>query len=375
MGKEKNINYSFKLLYAICIFFVACGHCYGGGVNILIDWFPLYSFHLAAFMFASGYFYNPQDVHNMKGALVKKVKHLLLPLYGYSFAYAFLTWLLRCVGFSFGKPLTPYTLFLAPLMEGYQWGLNIGGWYLAPLLFVFIINLFLRRLLGRYLNDWAFAAFYLLLGMAGIYGAMQGFDDVVRLTLYRCAYFLPFYGLGTLYRSTLERPFDRLPRIVYFGIIMVVQLGLITWCNGTKQYSQLFCNEFDSVIYPFAFGTTGILFWLGVAKVLTPVLGRSKFVLALADNAFSIMMNQFLGFFLVRSVFALLHVLSQGVFFADFEMARYFTEYNYNYSPRGLLQWQLLYVLVGLWLPIFIQKWVNWIKGKGLAIVRSSTHK
>lgn len=360
----KNINYTFKLFYAILIFFVACGHCYGGGANFLTEWFPFYSFHMAAFMFASGYFYNPQDTYRVKAAIKKKSKKVLLPLYLYNFSYALILVVLRKLGFPFGERIDAYTLFAAPLLDGRHWGLTVGGWYVGPLFFVFCFNLIFQRLFGKYLKDWMSVFLYLVLGMIGIHGAMQGIDNAFELTLYRCAYFIPFYGFGIWYRSTLEKKLDRLPKAMYFGGIWVFQLALITFCNGTRQYSQMLSNEYDNVVNPFVFGVTGILFWLGIAKVLTPLLGKNKYVLAVSNNAFSIMMNQYLGYFLVRSCFAGISFLSKGAIFKDFDWSRYFTDYIYNYQPRGLLQWESVYVFAGILIPIFIQKAIDAIKAK-----------
>ena len=230
--------------------------------------------------------------------------------------------------------------------------------------FVFCFNLIFQRLFGKYLKDWMSVFLYLVLGMIGIHGAMQGIDNAFELTLYRCAYFIPFYGFGIWYRSTLEKKLDRLPKAMYFGGIWVFQLALITFCNGTRQYSQMLSNEYDNVVNPFVFGVTGILFWLGIAKVLTPLLGKNKYVLAVSNNAFSIMMNQYLGYFLVRSCFAGISFLSKGAIFKDFDWSRYFTDYIYNYQPRGLLQWESVYVFAGILIPIFIQKAIDAIKAK-----------
>lgn len=55
--KNNNTNYTFKLLYALGIIFICAGHCKNGGFSLFYEFFPPYSFHLALFMFASGYFY------------------------------------------------------------------------------------------------------------------------------------------------------------------------------------------------------------------------------------------------------------------------------------------------------------------------------
>ena len=71
-----NIDYRFKILYAIGIIFVVSGHC-GLPVQILTDWFPYYSFHLALFVFASGYFYKPENENHIFRYIKKKNKNFV----------------------------------------------------------------------------------------------------------------------------------------------------------------------------------------------------------------------------------------------------------------------------------------------------------
>lgn len=72
-----SIDYRFKILYAIGIIFVVIGHCGGGGINILSDWFPPYAFHLQLFAFASGYFYKSSSEEYIGKYILKKLKHYL----------------------------------------------------------------------------------------------------------------------------------------------------------------------------------------------------------------------------------------------------------------------------------------------------------
>lgn len=56
LGDDGNINFTFKILSAIGIIIIVSGHCYNGGVSLMYDWFPKYSYNLALFVFISGYF-------------------------------------------------------------------------------------------------------------------------------------------------------------------------------------------------------------------------------------------------------------------------------------------------------------------------------
>ena len=98
----KNIDYRFKILYALGIVFVAAGHCGRGGVSLLYDWFPPGAFHLGLFVFSSGYFYKSQSEDNIVQYIFKKVKKLILPMYLWNFFYAGVVFSLKYVGFTIG---------------------------------------------------------------------------------------------------------------------------------------------------------------------------------------------------------------------------------------------------------------------------------
>lgn len=62
---DSGVNLSFKLLSAIGIIIIVSGHCYKGGISLAYDWFPIYSFNLALFVFISGYFYKDKHEDNV----------------------------------------------------------------------------------------------------------------------------------------------------------------------------------------------------------------------------------------------------------------------------------------------------------------------
>lgn len=76
--ENKRIDYRFKLLYAIGIIQIVCGHCQGGGISLEVsDWFPYAGLHVALFPFCSGYLYNNESANNIPDYILKKSKSLL----------------------------------------------------------------------------------------------------------------------------------------------------------------------------------------------------------------------------------------------------------------------------------------------------------
>ena len=60
--EENNINYQFKLLYAIGIVMIVANHTSGnGGISLFYELFPAASFEIGLFVFTSGYFYKEKN--------------------------------------------------------------------------------------------------------------------------------------------------------------------------------------------------------------------------------------------------------------------------------------------------------------------------
>ena len=101
----------------------------------------------------------------------------------------------------------------------------------------------------------------------------------------------------------------------------------------------------------------GIAFGLRISRLLENALGKSKIVNIVADNTYSIMINQFLGFMVVKTVFGLLSKYTS--MFPDFSMQEYKSEIWYFYVPKGITQFYIIYLVSGLAVPIIIQLAIN----------------
>ncbi|MBQ9685084.1 MAG: acyltransferase family protein [Oscillospiraceae bacterium] len=359
---ERAVDYRFKFLYAIGMIIVVCCHSDGGGLNLFYDWFSPYAYVLALFVFCSGYFYRDGSETDLGAYLLRKVKRLLVPLYLWNCFYALLVLVLRPLGFSIGLAPSFRTLVLMPLYEGSQFEYNLGSWFVAPLFFLELFNVLFRRVFrvaGSRRRELAAFAAYLLLGVLGIYLARSGFRRGWEQTLVRSLYFLPFYGLGLLYRRVLER-YDTLPHAVYFAVVLLLQYVLIIVVGHVPAYTISLCDNFnDGLLTPFITGALGIAFWLRVARLVESTLARDKCFNAIADNTFSIMTNHFLGFMLVKAGFAFLKRTTSHCQAFDMELFR--SDLVYFYLPGGKL-FTLFYVAAGLAVPILMQKLVDRVK-------------
>ena len=372
MVTEKNggVDYRFRLLYALGMIFIVSGHCEGGGVSLFYDWFPPYAFHLGLFAFCSGYFYRDENGADLPAYALRKAKALLLPMYLWNLFYALLLVVLRRFGFDIGLPPSFATLVTMPLYEGSQFELNMGSWFVVPLFLCQIFTAALRRLCSvsrSQRRELAVFLFCLALGALGVTLARHGFRRGWELLLIRFLYFLPFYALGVFYRRVLER-LDTLPHLPYFALVFLAQYLIILLCGRIPYYTPSRCDDFlEPGIVPFLVGYTGIAFWLRTAKLLAPTLGRDKWLGAIADNSYSIMVNQYLGFMAVKAGFAFLRRFTSRC--QSFDTAAFKTNIAYFYTPGGRI-FLLVYLSAGLLVPIAMQKLANLLKSPLRSLLR-----
>ena len=161
---KKQIDYRFKLLYALGMIFIVAGHCNFGGISILYDWFAVYGFHLGLFIFCSGYFYSDKAENNVFKYFIKKVKSLLIPLFIWNIIYGILVSFSHKFGFTIGGEFNLYNLFIAPLINGHQFAYNLSGWFVVPLFLTEILNVIFRKVLScisHSVKEYILFAFYL----------------------------------------------------------------------------------------------------------------------------------------------------------------------------------------------------------------------
>lgn len=348
---ERDTNYQFRLLYAFGISFVVLGHLGNTTFHVMTDWFPWLSFHLGMFAFSSGYFFKREKAARLFSFVAHKTRTLIVPLYLWNFAYALLSLLLARAGFSFAAKVTPRSLFLLPLIDGHQFGLNLGSWFLVPLFCCHVYAAVTRKLSGRFCKNWIYTAAGIAIGIAGVEMARRGLRSGWWLFLTRFMYFLPFYELGILYRSRLEKA-DTSPSWLYFSVVLALQL-LVIFAAGTAPVCIPGRMEFPSAaVLSLAGGFLAVAFWLRVARMLVPVLGQSRLVAAVGENTFSIMMHHFFGFFCLKTFFALLHKFTPLC--QSFSWLQYKNDMWYIFLPKNCSQMAALYYVAALAISIAI---------------------
>lgn len=350
--KEITENKTFRILYFIGIFLVVANHLGGGSIDLLYNWFPAYSFHLPLFMFCSGYliFKNIDDKPLIY--IKKNIRKLLVPLYIWNIIYGLFVIFLHKKGFTFGESFNIFNIFVKPIYNGHQFIFTLATWFIFPLLILKIFNFFIMRTLKN--NKTLYIPYFLLsilIGCLGVHLSMKGYNTGVYLLINKVLIFLPFFVLGMLYNRILER-YDNLPNIYYFLILFVINLIIIYIFGGTREYVICWCNNFDNVYRIFIVGTIGILFWLRISRIITPILSKSNLVMKISRNTYDIVIHHIMGCFVLNYIY---YLLSSFVF-KDFDILQFRSNATYLYLPKGINNFLILYVSMGFGFPLIVIK-------------------
>jgi len=357
-GRE---NYVFRALYLMAIVFVVDGHTTLSDMFAFDGLFRYYSFHLLLFAFGAGYFFRLRG--GVLADLAARAKRLLVPLYAWNLVYGIGAALLRGVGgFELGQPLSLYTLLLAPIVDGEHFVWNLGSWFIFPLFLSQVIYSLIRRAAKLWKdNEWITFALCLIPGCVCV--SLCGVHNPLNLPLFiaRTLILLPGYAGGQLYRRCLEKR-DTLPTVPYLLIVVVLRALL---CLRYENLAYLLSSCTYFVCGPFgvyAGGALAIAFYLRIARLLAPYVKKSRLALYISRHTFDIMMHHYMGFFAVNCVFLLMNMLGLGA--EKFSVLSFRTKGDYNYAPGGHAEFNVIYLLAGLFLPLAVAYATDRIKAK-----------
>lgn len=295
--------------------------------------------------------------------VARKVRRMLIPMYGIYLVYGLVVSLLHLFGFKFGGDLSFNSLVVQPLTNGHQFSINMPMWFLAPFFLAEItygIMLALvslvpgsPRVRGALLVIVSFSFGALAIHVGGPEGMTEGW----RLLVCRTAFFLPWICVGRAYRR-LEA-YDKLPNGMYFGIWFLIELTCILLARGSTSYTPSWCEFPHGIILTIIPTIAGIAILLRTSKILSNIIGSNGLVRRIADNSFSIMCHHITGFFLVNSFFAL---MAKVTTYCDaFDFTKYVsTAAGYQYFPLHINQFAVVYVIAGISFALAIHKvWKN----------------
>lgn len=338
------------MLYVLAIIMIVDGHV---GSSDYLDFNGLLryqNYHIALFMFVSGYFLNL--TRGCKEFFARKSMRLLVPLFLWNAAYGALCWYLnRYRGFSLGGEFNLYNLLYAPLVDGHQFIYNMASWFLVPLFLVQAIGFLILRpfaapaartpcpsapaaslaahrdsapvspslkipaaslaapknaalvSLSLKLPAVLFFALALALGCIALAYAPENHGArTPALTALRTLYFLPAFAFGFLYRHALQK-YDTVSTPLYLFAVLAALTCLTQKFPGYNHVPSWLDAVNAPALAIYAISLLAILFWLRVARVLSPLLAKSRPLQYIADHTFDIMMHHFAGFMLAKALF------------------------------------------------------------------------
>lgn len=317
---------TFKMLYVLAIIMIVDGHV---GSSDYLDFNGLLryqNYHIALFMFVSGYFLNL--TRGCGEFFARKTIRLLVPLFLWNAAYGALCWYLnRYRGFSLGGEFNLYNLLYAPLVDGHQFIYNMASWFLVPLFLVQAIGFLILRPFAAPAartpcptapaapRDAApvspslkipavlFFALALALGCIALAYAPENHGArTPALTALRTLYFLPAFAFGFLYRHALQK-YDTVSTPLYLFAVLAALTCLTSRFPGYNHVPSWLDAVNAPALAIYAISLLAILFWLRVARVLSPLLAKSRPLQYIADHTFDIMMHHFAGFMLAKALF------------------------------------------------------------------------
>ncbi len=360
--KKRDASFDFlKALGAILIVADHSGYC---GFSAFTNWFPTHVFVVELFLFVSGYFFKESQTEKKGKYVLNQIVTLLLPFILYNFFYAFIVFISRRFGFSIGADFNLKNMFLISVLDAPPSLYNLAAWFVLPFFVIKVIHIFLHWLLRLLIkNDRIvvviFFVLYIGLGIFGHSLSIKGQTTGWWLPLCRVLHLLPFYGLGLFYKKFEE--YDKLPNAVYFLICFLCSLVFMLWFGRVPNFLPGYVGPYtEGPVMPIIVGFVCILFWLRLARVLRPVYENTKMVKLIGGATFSIMMNQFLAFMVVKFVF--MKIYEAGVYMQDFDVVAFKSNLWYFYLPNGMKQCGIFYLLAGVLLPVGMQQLINLIK-------------
>ena len=228
-NKGYKTNKKFMILSVLGIIFVVMGHC--GGVNAFLNnIFPYYSFHMAFFVFISGYFFKDKKILEF---LKNKTKKMIIVYLIWNLIYGIIAFSLKkcnLITDAYTKQLNLYNIFIAPFYgSANQFIFNLSGWFVIALYFIQFVYFMCNKILNKLLH---INTEIIMLIISIIIALMEtnfirNVEQIqsIYYILTRVIFLMPFYCMGQIYKR-IEK-YDNLNNIVYFSIIIIIQVIML----------------------------------------------------------------------------------------------------------------------------------------------------
>lgn len=350
-SKKEKTNKKMMILSCIGIVLVVLSHT-GNQIKLVSDIFPNYSFHMALFIFISGYFYNSKYEKNLfgkNGYILKKIKKLVVPYFIWNLIYGILVMLFRKANIvPWGETINIKSLFIEPWITGHQFILNIPSWFLLSLFLVNIIYILIRKIINkiRLWNDYIAIIIFFMISMISIYLSKNNIGRMY-IPLIRTGFFMFFYHLGYIYKTKIEEKI-KINSTIYFLLLIIIQLIVLKLDNKITYVACFMEFNCKFIITPIIVSCTGILFWTKISEILVPALGDSRIINHISNNTYDIMLHHLFWIFILNvCIFKVSNIINLSGFNIDI-----FKNTIYYHYTAGISQAQIIYTIIAITMPL-----------------------
>ncbi len=290
---NKPLNRPMQIMKCIGIIAVVFGHADLGGSNIptLIKiGFPYYSWHMAFFIFISGYLFNRKAT--IRQYLSKKIKKMLVPALFANFICAIICMLISHyeVIAIFKSSITFKSLFVAPFTFG-GFFINTAVWFVFALFLIEIVSCLLDRMTKGKLDVY-FLFISLFISLFCCFIAFYHFEETRGEYIYailRFGYLLFFFWLGICYRRYWEEKIMKFINAKTAAIIFLLQalvIGLFgyTITYNTRDMRLTSISVPNGFFVPILVPILAIIFFLGISYTVDLYLKKMPPLLDLLAN-------------------------------------------------------------------------------------------
>lgn len=290
----------------IAIILVVIGHTGGiPGCAWLEMHFPIYSYHMALFLFISGYLFRDMEWRAFPAFLKKKSLNLLLPLIGWNAVYAAIVTLcnhFHLVNYlpSTAQVWTSHSLFIEPFLGGHQNILNLATWFVG-MLYVSLLVYALIYLICKRLPEWSRLVLYALIALAGLYTARLGDYPHWALLPLHISYALFFLQVGRCWRIYIEPLLNRVN--LWYVLLGVTAIWYVVQLFGGQMYVVVWMNFEGHTLIPLLTGVFGSVFWIVASYLLVQYIQLNRLESLIGANTWAIMTHHLLVRFLACYLF------------------------------------------------------------------------
>ena len=356
------------------IVMVVLGHTGGGTLEVFSNWFPIASFHMPAFVFASGYFYKKENADRLTSKennyIWYKMRTLLKPYFLWNLFYGILLNGLRVLGITgFGEKISIHSLLIEPWISGHQFGFNCAAWFVTQLFLIQILYAGMQKVFDFHckgIKSIIVLIGLMLIGNFSILVAEKAGNGAalgdLKWVCIRTGFLMPFYHLGYLYKNYLEERVkkNKGKTVLLIFVLQFVILAVEGWdAINYSVVSCIFHIKRPWILYIAAMD--GIIFWLLIADLLVTCLTNNKIIHYISENIWTIMMHHITSFWILNS---LLKVIDENICSINFMPQEYYLNQYYMFLPFE--QMKVLYVLAGIAGPLGLkylyEKTRSWVK-------------